>query len=189
MKQKAWKALALVVVLAGAAGLAAAESDNVEQVIRSSGSGFARSVELDEGQAMCSRFRDRIPQELVPGFLQAQKQLIRYPASGQLVGDWQQGEKLFADPRKGNCYACHQGDPRELAAGNVGPPLTNYGMRGRSREVVQYTYEKIYNSWAFVPCSTMYRAGVHGILTPEEVAHVVAYLLEPASPINPGLKR
>lgn len=186
MRQQAWIVLALAGVLAGSAGLAAAESDAVDRVIQSGGPRFARALQQDEGQAMCSQYRDLLPDERVPAFLAAQRQLIRYPASGRLMGDWRQGEKLFGDSRKGNCYACHQGDPRELAAGNVGPPLTRYGLRGASEAVVRYTYEKIFNSWAYVPCSTMYRAGVHGVLTPDEVAHVVAYLLDPQSPLNAG---
>jgi sulfur-oxidizing protein SoxX len=37
----------------------------------------------------------------------------------------------------------------------------------------------------------MYRFGHNGLLKPEEIAHVVAYLLDPASDFNtkPALKR
>lgn len=102
------------------------------------------------------------------------------------MGDWKNGEKVFTDPKRGNCYACHQGDPREVAYGTMGPSLTGYGQRGLSEAVVRYTYEKIYNAWAFVPCSLMYRGGVHGYFTPEETADLVAYLLSPESPLTGG---
>jgi sulfur-oxidizing protein SoxX len=76
-------------------------------------------------------------------------------------------------------------DPREVNAGNVGPSLAAYGnQRGNAEAVAKYTYERIYNAWAFVPCSNMPRLGANGHLTPEQIAHVVAYLIDPQSPVN-----
>ena len=46
------------------------------------------------------------------------------------------------------------------------------------------TGEKIYNAQAFVPCSRMPRLGHNGILTPEKIAHITAFLLSPESPVN-----
>lgn len=157
----------------------------LEAAIRSGGEGFARTMlAQDKGQALCSQYRDLLPAELILGFLAEQKALIRYPKDGKLMGDWKNGEKVFTDPKWGNCYACHAGDPREVAHGTMGPSLTGYGERGQSEAVVRYTYEKIYNAWAFVPCSSMYRGGVHGLFTPEEAADLTAFLLDPESPIN-----
>jgi sulfur-oxidizing protein SoxX len=69
--------------------------------------------------------------------------------------------------------------------GNLGPSLTGYGQqRGNSEPVVKYTYEKIYNAWMYFPCSNMPRLGHNGFLTPEQIAHVVAYLVDPQSPVN-----
>ena len=69
--------------------------------------------------------------------------------------------------------------------GNVGPGLTRYGVqRGSSEETAKYTYEKIYNAWAYVPCSNMPRLGATGHLTPEQIADLVAYLVDPQSPLN-----
>lgn len=48
----------------------------------------------------------------------------------------------------------------------------------------EYPYDKIYDALATLACSNMTRFGVHGILTPEKVAHIVAYLIDPASPVN-----
>lgn len=156
----------------------------VQQAIQNGGSKFAETMKQDPDQALCSQYRDKLPPEQVGGFLERQRALIKYPADGKLMGDWKQGEALFTNPRKGNCYACHTGDPKEAGAGRMGPGLVNYGQRGTSEAVVKYTYDKIYNAWATMPCSLMYRAGHHGILTPEETAHVTAFLLDRASPVN-----
>ena len=156
-----------------------------EAFLHGGGHGFAQvMLDQDQGQALCSQYRDRLPPDLIPGFLAEQKALIKYPANGKLMGDWRNGEKVFTDPKRGNCYACHAGVPEEVAYGTMGPSLTAYGQRGTAEPVVRYTYEKIYNAWAFVPCSLMYRGGVHGLFTPEETADLVAFLLDPESPIN-----
>src|SRR5690606_23666264 len=96
---------------------------------------------------------------------------IRYPASGKLVGDWKRGEKLAHDgagdrirrgkleKRKENgalCQNCHALAPGEINVGNLGPALTGYGrLRGNSEAVAKLTYERIFNPWAFTPCSNM----------------------------------
>lgn len=157
----------------------------LEASVRASGPEFARvMLAQDRGQALCTQYRDRLPPDLIPGFLEEQRALIKYPANGKLMGDWRNGEKVFTDPKRGNCYACHAGVAGEVAYGTMGTSLTQYGQRGTSEAVVRYTYEKIYNAWAFVPCSLMYRGGVHGLFTPEETADLVAFLLDPESPIN-----
>ena len=72
-----------------------------------------------------------------------------------------------------------------MNSGNLGPELVGYGAkRGNSEAVVKYTYEKIYNAWLYYPCSNMPRLGANGYLTPEQIAHVVAYLVDPQSPVN-----
>jgi len=92
------------------------------------------------------------------------------------------------DPKRdrgGNCYACHGADPKEVAFGTIGPSLTGYGkLRGTSDDIVKYTYEKIYNSQAFTACSQMPRLGHNGVLSPEKIADITAYLLSPESPVN-----
>ena len=126
---------------------------------------------------------------------------IRFLEDGKLMGDWKEGEKLASigtgghigkiqpDPpdrkRGGNCYACHTLATKEVAAGNVGPSLTNFGkLRGNSPETVKYVYEKIYNAQAYFPCSLMPRFGHNGWLSPKEIADTVAFLLDPESPVN-----
>ena len=49
---------------------------------------------------------------------------------------------------------------------------------------MKHAYEKIYNSWVYFPCSNMPRFGHNGYLTPEQITHVVAYLVDPQSPVN-----
>lgn len=126
---------------------------------------------------------------------------MRYPADGKLMGNWKEGEKLAAigsgghigiiqpdrpDTRRGgNCYACHVLAAKEVAAGNLGPSLNGFGkLRGSSPEMVKYAYEKIFNAQAYFPCSQMPRFGHNNWLTPEEVAHTVAFLLDAQSPVN-----
>jgi sulfur-oxidizing protein SoxX len=121
---------------------------------------------------------------------------VEYPDDGRYLGDWREGEKIAqngrgmqysddpADPNGGNCYACHQLDPDEIAAGNIGPSLTGYGQRGQSEQVLKYTWAKIWNPNAYLVCSHMPRFGDAGILTPDQIRHVMALLLDPESPVN-----
>jgi L-cysteine S-thiosulfotransferase len=50
--------------------------------------------------------------------------------------------------------------------------------------MVEYTYGKIWNARAYNACSNMPRAGHNGVLTQDQVKHVVALLLDPQSPVN-----
>ncbi len=49
---------------------------------------------------------------------------------------------------------------------------------------MKYTYEKIYNAWAYFRCSDMPRLGATGHLTPEQITHLVAFLVDPHSAVN-----
>lgn len=129
---------------------------------------------------------------------------IKWPSDGKFLGDWKEGEKLAQSGRGltwsdsattangGNCYNCHQIDKKEISFGTIGPSLYNYGkLRGvtdpnspESKAIVEYTWGKVWNSKAYNACSNMPRAGHSGILTEAEVAHVVALLVDPKSPVN-----
>lgn len=129
---------------------------------------------------------------------------IQWPADGNYLGDWQNGEKIAQSGRGrtwtdqadaangGNCYNCHRISAEELSYGTIGPSLYNYGkLRGvadpsdpKSEEVVKYTWGKIWNSKAYNACSNMPRAGTKGILTEDQVRDIMALLLDPASPVN-----
>lgn len=157
----------------------------------------------DDGQKMCSAVHNdaaKIPPAQLAAFIEISRREIRYPANGRMMGDWKQGENIAQsgygqrfgtdpdDPQRpngGNCYACHQLAPQELAFGTVGPSLLGYGrQRGASDAMQKFVYEKIYNAWLVFPCSNMPRFGHHGFLTPGQIADAVALLLDPASPVN-----
>jgi sulfur-oxidizing protein SoxX len=198
---------ALVVALLGFAVVAppaAAESDRqVVEVMKKSfkarGQAQLDRLDQDEMQAACSR---SVKQGPLPGVEADRLQktnlaAVKYPADGQFMGDWKAGEKIaqsgvgkqFSDdpkrPNGANCYACHQLSPRELSFGTIGPSLHNYGkQRGTSLEVQKYTFAKVYNSQAFRACSSMPRFGHNGILTEQQIKHLVGLLLDPDSPVN-----
>jgi sulfur-oxidizing protein SoxX len=135
---------------------------------------------------------------------QANLRTIKWPAGGQYLGDWKEGEKIAQSGRGmtwtdapgsengGNCYNCHQIDKKEISYGTLGPSLYNYGkLRGVSNPyapeaaaIVQYTWGKIWNSRAYNACSQMPRAGHKGILNEQQVKHIMALLLDPNSPVN-----
>ena len=158
-------------------------------------------AQQDEAQKVCSRPADeKLTAEEASRVIEAGRASLKYPQDGKLTGDWKIGERLVADGtgeriREGKvetvkqhgalCINCHMLDSREVNSGNLGPALTGYGAtRGNSEAVVKYTYEKIYNAWVYYPCSNMPRLGASGFLSPEQIAHVVAYLVDPASPVN-----
>jgi sulfur-oxidizing protein SoxX len=155
-------------------------------------------LDQDGVQRICTQYADKtLPPDVAEKIQQSQSMDIKLPASGKLIGNWQAGEALaqegrglqFSDkadgPQGGNCYACHQLTREEIAYGNLGPSLYNYGkLRGNSDAIVQYTYRKIYNSQAYSACSSMPRFGHNHILTPEQIADVAALLLDPQSPVN-----
>jgi sulfur-oxidizing protein SoxX len=129
---------------------------------------------------------------------------IKWPAGGQYIGDWKEGEKIAQSGRGmtwtdaagsengGNCYNCHQISKEEISFGTLGPSLYNYGkIRGvsnlyapESAAIIQYTWGKIYNARAYNACSQMPRAGHKGILTEAQMKHIMALLLDPKSPVN-----
>ena len=63
--------------------------------------------------------------------------------------------------------------------------MTGYGkLRGRSEEILKYTYEVIYNPHTYFACTKMPRMGAKGLLTDEQISHIMAYLFDPQSPVN-----
>ncbi len=160
-----------------------------------------KRLEQDRSQQICSKIGDaKLTQTEAAEVAKLARASIQYPASGKLVGDWKAGDRLAHDgagdrirngkteKRKENgalCQNCHALAPGEINVGNVGPPLTGYGkQRGNSDAIAKLTYERIYNAWSVLPCSNMPRLGATGHLTPEQITHMVAYLIDPQSPIN-----
>lgn len=160
-----------------------------------------KRLQQDRSQQICSKVGNAKPSpEEAAEVVKLARDSIKYPASGQIVGNWKTGDMLAHDGagdrirdgktenRRENgalCQNCHALAPGEINVGNLGPALTGYGkQRGNSEAIAKYTYDKIYNAWAYFPCSNMPRLGATGHLTPEQVAHMVAYLIDPQSPIN-----
>lgn len=158
-------------------------------------------LEQDETMKTCQQYRDNPPRKVGEKLEKLNAATIRYPVEGKLIGDWKEGEKLAAvgtgghigfiqpDPagrvRGGNCYACHELAKKEIAYGTIGPSLRNFGkIRGNSEETIKYVYDKVYNSNAFTACTNMPRFGLHSWLTPEQITHIVAFLIDPESPVN-----
>ena len=171
--------------------------------------GIAKLDRLDqtELQRVCSQAAssgEPAPEKTRTALQTAIYNALPYPSDGKFIGDYKEGEKVaqngrgmqFSDaagaPNGANCYACHQISPSEISYGNQGPSLLKYGsMRGvkdplaaESAEMVKYTWGRIYNTHAFNACSNMPRFGDAGILTQEQMGHVMALLLDPASPVN-----
>ena len=155
-------------------------------------------LKQDETQAACSLAAPgNPPPDMTRAIMQRNQAAIVYPSDGQYLGDWKQGEKIAQDgfgkqysddpakPSGGNCYACHQLAAKEVAYGTIGPSLHHFGkLRGNSDDIVKYAYDKIYNSNAFSACTNMPRFGLHNWLTPEQITHIVAFLIDPESPVN-----
>lgn len=171
--------------------------------------GLAKLDRLDqtEIQKVCSESNASgkdIPKETREKMEQAIYAAIPYPKDGKYTGDWKEGEKIaqngrglqFSDvagvPNGANCYACHQLTPTEISFGNQGPSLLKYGtIRGvkdvaskDSEAIVKYTWARIWNTHSVNLCSNMPRYGDAGILTEQQVKHVMALLLDPQSPVN-----
>ncbi len=196
MKRKAFLALAALACTAWAEP----PPQDVEKVLlrdfQPRGQATMDRVMQDSLQRLCTESADKPPAEVAKALEADQMRTISFP-SGGLMGDWQRGEKIaqggrgltWSDrpetPGDGSCYNCHQLSPAELSYGTIGPSLRGFGkLRGASPEMQRYVYGKIYNAKAYSLCSQMPRLGYSGTLTPEQIADLVALLLDPASPVN-----
>lgn len=169
----------------------------LESSLRSKGIVKAEDVlARDDVQQKCSTSGVASAEDM-KAILDSQLATIVYPSNGKYVGDWKAGEKIaqsgkgrrFNDKpdtvNGGNCYACHQISKDELAYGTIGPSLYQYGkIRGNSEEMIKYTWAKIFNAQAFVPCSYMPRYGHKGILSEQQMKDLMALLFDPESPTN-----
>ena len=169
--------------------------------------GIARLDRLDQdlGQQACSSAKP--PAEALARQIESEAMAtIQWPAGGQYLGDWREGEKLAqsgrgmtwtdgsaaASANGAQCYNCHQIGPQELSFGTIGPSLHRYGkLRGvkdvadpASAAIVQYTWGKLWNSKAYAACSNMPRFGHARLLDERQIRHLMALLLDPASPVN-----
>jgi sulfur-oxidizing protein SoxX len=208
MTNKHRKAVTLLaiggLVVAACAQIGAREDSTAAAValmkkdFKSRGQATVERLDQDELDAQCTRYATQpMPKDVQERVEKEQLAAVKYPADGKYLGDWKAGEavaqsgvgKQWSDdpskPSGGNCYACHQLSGVELSFGTIGPSLRHYGkVRGNTPQMQRYTFAKVYNSQAFVACSSMPRFGHHGILTEKQIKDVVALLLDPESPVN-----
>lgn len=166
------------------------------------GTTVRKRLEQDQIQQLCSVIGGGRPDTDTLGKVrEIARGTVQYPEGGIELGDWKKGEEVARsgygfrvghrddvhsaeNPPGGNCYACHQLDPEEIAYGTLGPSLTKYGQRGTSEAMLQYTYRTIANPHVNFPCTQMPRFGTNGILTQQQILDVMAYLMSPDSPVN-----
>ncbi|MDP1524544.1 MAG: sulfur oxidation c-type cytochrome SoxX [Rhodocyclaceae bacterium] len=151
----------------------------------------------DGVHAICNRTGNNPPAEIAKVLEGDQMADVKWPADGKLMGNWKKGESLaqsgrgftWSDkpglPVGGNCYNCHQINPKETSYGTIGPSLLHFGkLRGNTPEIQKYVYGKIFNAKAYNLCSEMPRFGRVEALKPEQIKDLVALLLDPESPVN-----
>ena len=206
-------ALGAVSLLAGCAMLpSSAELDRltadiVQASFRDEGQAKVERLAQDDANRECAAADvagKPIDEKVAKAIEEANLQTIRWPRDGKFLGDWKEGEKIAQSGRGmtwtdaagsengGNCYNCHQISRQEISFGTLGPSLYQYGkMRGvtdpnapESQAIVQYTWGKIWNARAYNACSQMPRAGHKGVLSEQQVRHIMALLLDPKSPVN-----
>jgi sulfur-oxidizing protein SoxX len=209
MKIRHLTALTLLVVTGAQAQTAKQLDQQADAMMRASfrEQGIAKLDRLnqDDAQKACSQAKP--PSAAVTKKIEAaQMATIKWPADGQYIGDWKEGEKLAqngrgmtwtdasAAPAKNGamCYNCHQIDKKEISFGTIGPSLWNYGkLRGvtdpadpAAAAIVKYTWGKLYNSKAYSACSNMPRFGHAELLNEQQIRDVMALLLDPKSPVN-----
>jgi L-cysteine S-thiosulfotransferase len=162
--------------------------------------GWGARLIPDETLLVCSQTRNQPSPQQAQAIMAREAKTVTYP-QGHVIGDWKAGEKVaqngrggqFSDPpgtvSGGNCYACHQMDPREVSYGTLGPSLARYGAdRKFAPEDARAAFAKVYNAQAVFACSSMPRFGHNGVLSEQQIADVVAYLFDPQSPVNQPVK-
>ncbi len=100
-----------------------------------------------------------------------------------ITGDPKKGRALFLDRNLGPCTGCHLIQGQDVwPAGNVGPDLSTYGDRNLPAE---YTFNLIYDPRHLFPHSIMPPWGSAGVLKPEDIVHIVAFLSTQKAPLPP----
>ena len=194
-------ALALSVTAAAAQSAPTADPAKVDALVKSmfksvSPEWQARTV-LDEAQRLCTETRNQPSAQQADELQKKELAGVVYPADGKYLGDWKKGFQVantgtggqFSDrpggPVGGNCYACHQMDPKELSYGTLGPSLAGYGKdRNYDPQAIKDAWTKIYNSQAVLACSNMPRFGATKFLSEAQLKDVMAYLFDKDSPVN-----
>lgn len=203
---------ALVIVAGCSSSPSPAEYDKMTmEVVKKSfvERGIAKLDRLEQDEARLACWQSEVSgkpldDKTAKAIEEAAYKSVKWPSDGKFLGDWKEGEKIAQSGRGltwsdsantvngGNCYNCHQIDKKEISFGTLGPSLWNYGkVRGvtdpnspAAKPIIEYTWAKIWNSRAFNACTKMPSAGHRGILTEQQIKHVMALLLDPKSPVN-----
>jgi len=154
-------------------------------------------VTQDQTLKDCDAHGNAPPPKLFDEIVAREKATVKFPADGNVLGDWKKGLQVanrgtggqFSDApgtyQGGNCYACHEMAPTELSYGTLGPSLKGYGKaRNFSKDEAKATFAKVYNAQSVMACSQMPRFGHTKFLTEEQIKDVVAFLFDPESPVN-----
>jgi len=185
--------------------VAAATQKALKSSFRDQGIAKTSWLDQDASNKECSESQGAaLDEKLAKAIEEANLKTVKMPSDGKFIGDWREGEKIAQNGRGmtwsdaagsangGSCYNCHQISKEELSFGSIGPSLYNYGkLRGvadpaaaASKPIVDYTWGKLWNAKGYNACSGMPRFGHAGILTEVQLRHVMALLLDPASPVN-----
>lgn len=98
-----------------------------------------------------------------------------------IAGDAARGRALFLNRAKGPCTGCHLVPGNDVwPAGSVGPDLSTIGDR---RLPDAYLYQQLWDARVLFPRTVMPAWGAQGILTSEELVHLVAYLQSLRGPV------
>lgn len=104
-----------------------------------------------------------------------------------IAGDPKKGRSLFVARAKGPCTGCHLIQGADVwPAGNVGPDLSTFGDRGLPDD---YVFNQIYDPRHMFPNTTMPPWGTGGVLAPDEIVHLVAFLKTLKGPAPPEKDR
>ncbi|MEF8792096.1 sulfur oxidation c-type cytochrome SoxX [Thiohalorhabdus sp.] len=163
----------------------------------------ADRMKQDRIQEACSQLNGQAPDSSTAQKVQKiAKNSVQYPEGGVELGDWKEGQALAEDAYGwrvahkvddhnkrdpgGLCMNCHVFESdKKGRSGSIGVGLVGYGnKRGQGEETLRYTYRQIYNSHTNYPCGHMPRFGAKGLLTQEQIGDLMAYLLDPESPVN-----
>lgn len=172
---------------------------DIDQATQEGGTVRDRLVQ-DDMEKICSATRNQPSSEQAGKIVADALASIKYPEDGIRLGDWRKGGELAwsgfgyrvghrvddhsqSEPG-GNCYNCHTLDPAR-PGGSLGTSLTGYGkQRGNNEATRRFVYTMIYNPHAYFPCTNMPRMGHNGLLSQEAIADIMAYVLDPDSPVN-----
>ena len=104
-----------------------------------------------------------------------------------IAGDPKKGRSLFLARAKGPCTGCHLIQGADVwPAGNVGPDLSTFGDRGLPDD---YVFNQIYDPRHVFPNTPMPPWGTGGVLAPDEIVHLVAFLKTLKGPAPPEKDR